>query len=925
MNAELYILRSRDASGEITTKIPVIADTLKKAGIVVAYKTELDEKREKIVYSIADSLKPEENINAIFVPNAFESNAEDTVIYKTLSAITATGGTADKKRLEDVLCGFTGDFEPATPINSDGNRYGYIFLVNGVKIVLLPVVSTLPAISADKTVDLIKEAIKALLGEEAVEKMNADSSSPKQTGHLAVDFDKVKTAKTTNKNPVKPSTGMLSVEPFVEPVIESQEEPSDEAQEDGNAVNLVNNSFELKESVPIAMNTAPVNNTEDDPNAVSLISGMGGASEKKEDKAKEKELKEQEKREREQRAREREEERAREKREKEEQRLKEKEEAKPKHQKKGPTFKERFIPLKEDDGKEKARKIVLDIAIIVFIVTAIILTKVAVIDPFLNNKKYDELRETVKNEIEIATEVTTDAEGNEVVRKIKTNKDWKKLKDINKEVIAWVQIKDTNVDYPVLQHKEDTLDYQYYLYKDIYKEYSGYGSVFADFRSNRGVDSKNIILHGHNMKDGSMFENLMGYGKYKPDMDYYRKHPTIEFDTPKGVATYKIISVFKTSTLDAHGEFFNYLTASFSSDAEFMNYVYLVRERSLIDTGVTCNEDDQLLTLSTCSYEYSDFRTVVVARKTRVGESSKVDVSKAKANSDPLWPDVYYNYDKSSKPKVTTFKTENKKKKIAWYDGKGNLDGRERMFTLHDNDRPKNEDASEETTENITQPPTEAPIIHPEGVMLDYSQMVMDIGDIETLKIIWSPENTTEKSGVKWISSNANVARVASGGRVTAVGPGECTITVQTANGHEYSTTVIVNGVLATKLTLSSSSYRTNKLGETFLLAATYEPSNVTNKAISWTSSDNSVATVTSGGLVKITGYGSCTITAKLDSLTCRCTITVIQPATNPPATNPPATNPPATNPPATNPPATNPPVTPEPEPTPEVTAPVEE
>lgn len=900
MNAELYILRSRDKSGEITAKLPLIADTLKKSGIRVAYKTELDEKREKIVYSIADSLNPEENINVIFIPNAFEEHAEDTVIYKTLSSITAQGGTADKKRLEDALCGFTGDFAPATPINSNGNKNGYIFIINGMKIVLLPVVSTLPAISADKTIDLLKEAVRAVKGDEAAEALNANSSDSKATGALAVDFDKVKIANINKKNPA---------------------EPIDEPQEDSNVVNLVNNSFKVEETAPIAMNTAPVNNAEDDPNAVSLISGMGGATEKKEDK--EKELREQEKRARE-------EQRAKEKREKEEQRLREKEEKQRlkeeqlegKHQKQKLTFKERFIPLKEDDGKEKARKIILDIAIIVFIVTAIILTKVAVIDPFLNNRKYDEIRDMVKSDIEIATEVTTDAEGNEVVRKIKTSKDWKKLKDINKEVIAWVQIKDTNVDYPVLQHKEDTLDYQYYLYKDIYKNYSGYGSVFADFRSNKGVDSKNIILHGHNMKDGSMFENLMGYGKYKPDMDYYRKHPTIEFDTPKGEATYKIISVFKTSTLDAHGEFFNYLTGAFTSDAEFMNYVYLVRERSLIDTGVTCNEDDQLLTLSTCSYEYSDFRTVVVARKTRAGESSKVDVSKAKANSNPLWPDVYYNYDKTAKPKVTTFKTEYKKNNVEWYDGKGNLDGKERMFTLHDNQEP-DEDASEETTENITQPPTEAPTIHPEGIMLDYSQLVMDVGDIETLTVIWSPENTTEK-GLKWISSNANVARVASGGRVTAVGPGECTITAQTTNGHEYSTTIIVNDILATKLTLSSSSYRTNTIGSTYLLSATYEPSNASHK-VKWSSSNNSVATVTSGGLVKITGYGECTITATLDSLTCRCTIKVIQPATappatNPPATKPPATNPPATNPPATNPPATNPPVTPEP--APEVTEP---
>lgn len=825
MNAELYILRNMDKSGKTTAILKDVANTLKKSGIRVAYKTELDEKREKIIYSIADSLKLEENINFIFVPNAFDTNAEDTVMYKTLSSITSTGGTADKKRLEDALCGFTGDFKSATPIKSNGNKNGYIFVVNGVKIVLLPVASK------DEIISLIAEASKTLKPLEAVA-----------------------------ENQVK----------------------SDNSTEESNVVSFVNKPFKIEETAPRGVN---VLSTQDGDDIVTLVSGSSSDHQKKEKK----EIKEQEKKEKK-------ENKEREKREKEEQKSKEKEEKKPKHQKKGLTFKERFIPLKEDSGKEKARKIILDIAIIVFIVTAIILIKVAVVDPLINKMKYDELRNLVKDDIEIATEITTDAEGNEVVRKIKTSKDWDKLKGINDEVIAWVSIDGTNIDYPVLQHKGDTVDYQYYLYKDIYKEYSGYGSIFADFRSNKGVDSKNIILHGHHMKDGSMFENLMGYGKYTADMDYYKEHPTIDLDTPDGEATYKIISVFKTSTLDAHGEFFDYLTGSFASDAEFMNYVYLVRERSLIDTGVTCNEDDQLLTLSTCSYEYSDFRTVVVARKTRVGESSKVDVSKAKENPNPLWPDVYYGYDDSAKPKVTTFKTEYKKNNVDWYDGKGNLKGKERMFTLHDGEEEEDdEDATEQATEPVTQAPTDAPVINPESIILDYSQLVMDVGDVETLKVIWTPSNTIEK-GITWTSSNANVAKVASGGKVTAVAPGECTVTAETTNGHTYSATVIVNDILATKLTLSSSAYNTTKIGETYSLYVTYEPSNVTNK-VKWASTNESVATVSNAGIVKIKGYGTCTITATLDSLTCKCVVTVTQPATNPPATKPPATNPPATTP----------------------------
>ena len=129
------------------------------------------------------------------------------------------------------------------------------------------------------------------------------------------------------------------------------------------------------------------------------------------------------------------------------------------------------------------------------------------------------------------------------------------------------------------------------------------------------------------MNDGSMFGNLMKYGSTSGNLDFYKESPTIEFDTPEGNADYKIISVFKTNTLSSQGEFFNYMVGDFQNEKDFMNYVYNVRIRSLINCPVDVNEDDQLLTLSTCSYEFTEFRTVVVARKVRGGESSKVNVS----------------------------------------------------------------------------------------------------------------------------------------------------------------------------------------------------------------------------------------------------------------------------------------------------------
>ena len=247
--------------------------------------------------------------------------------------------------------------------------------------------------------------------------------------------------------------------------------------------------------------------------------------------------------------------------------------------------------------------------------------------------------------------------------------DWAKLKDINKEIVGWVEINDTQIDYPVLYHEGDSRSSQYYLYRDYKGNPDDWGSVFIDYRSTKSTKSKNVIMHGHHMNDGTMFADMLKYGRYSIDMDFYKKSPTITFNTPEENATYKIISVFKTNTLSSHGEFFNYMIGEFQNEKDFMNYVYNVRVRSMVNCPVDVNEDDSLITLSTCSYEYTDFRTVIVARKVRKGESAKVDVSQASANNNAVWPQVYYDRNGGTRPTVTDFCTAYDAGQIDWYSG----------------------------------------------------------------------------------------------------------------------------------------------------------------------------------------------------------------------------------------------------------------
>ena len=349
-------------------------------------------------------------------------------------------------------------------------------------------------------------------------------------------------------------------------------------------------------------------------------------------------------------------------------------------------FFQSFIPLKTDSKKMKTRKIIVLVAMVVFIGALAYVLEFFIFGPMRNN--------AVTSEIQTIAYSKNDDEEKEDG----PTQDWDALKEINDEIVGWITIPDTVIDYPVLYHEGDDRYNQYYIKRTYKKESSEYGSIFVDYRSTDGTNSRNVIMHGHDMNDGSMFAGMLKYspkGDLKGDLEYYQEHPVIIFNTPEGDAKYKIISMFKTSTRYEHGEFFNYMQGEFNSDAEFMNFVYNTRVRSFFDIPVTCNEDDKIITLSTCCYEFYQWRCVIVARKVRPGEDENVDVSLATLNPSPLFPDVYYQRYGGTRPKTETFKSASAKGQVDWYDGKGNLEG--------------SEDLTATLAANPTEPPTEKP------------------------------------------------------------------------------------------------------------------------------------------------------------------------------------------------------------------------
>lgn len=175
------------------------------------------------------------------------------------------------------------------------------------------------------------------------------------------------------------------------------------------------------------------------------------------------------------------------------------------------------------------------------------------------------------------------------------------LLQVNKELVGWLTIPGTKMDYPVVRTENN----DFYLKHNFERQVSDYGSIFMDFRNKGDLQSKNNIIYGHNMKDGSMFQELMNY----KDEKYFKKHPIIEFNTLEEPVKWQIFSVYVTDTK------FYYIKTDFKDDADYEDFLKQIKNHSMYDTGVSVSKNDTILTLSTCSYEINDGRLAVQAKR----------------------------------------------------------------------------------------------------------------------------------------------------------------------------------------------------------------------------------------------------------------------------------------------------------------------
>lgn len=186
-----------------------------------------------------------------------------------------------------------------------------------------------------------------------------------------------------------------------------------------------------------------------------------------------------------------------------------------------------------------------------------------------------------------------------------------KLQEQNSDIVGWIEVEGTNINYPVLQGEDNS----YYMNHNYKKEENTYGSIFLDKDYDWSIPSSNLLLYGHNLQNGELFHDILNY----KDKSYYEEHPVIRFTTEKEDSEFEIISAFYSRVYykSETNVFRYYYFINADNEEEYNEFIENAKESSIYDTGKTAEYGDQLITLSTCSYHTEDGRFAVVARKNK--------------------------------------------------------------------------------------------------------------------------------------------------------------------------------------------------------------------------------------------------------------------------------------------------------------------
>ena len=218
-------------------------------------------------------------------------------------------------------------------------------------------------------------------------------------------------------------------------------------------------------------------------------------------------------------------------------------------------------------------------------------------------KENAKIKENLENKIVIVEPkpVNVESENNELEQEIEYQIDFESLKETNSDTIAYIKVNGTNIDYIVVKGKDN----KYYLKNNFEKKKNTTGWIFGDYHNKFDGTDKNLVIYGHNTKDGSMFGTL----KNTLEKEWYENEENHELVlvTEDCVYHYEVFSTYSIITEDY------YINTIFKDNNEFDKFVKTLKSRSIYDYGVEINGLDQIITLSSC-YSGGKKRVVLHAK-----------------------------------------------------------------------------------------------------------------------------------------------------------------------------------------------------------------------------------------------------------------------------------------------------------------------
>ena len=246
---------------------------------------------------------------------------------------------------------------------------------------------------------------------------------------------------------------------------------------------------------------------------------------------------------------------------------------------------------KKKSKKHGVKNVILTL-LIIFFIAVIIFSEIQLIKWYLGNKANNDIIEEIKE-----SNIISYNENDENVSEV----DFEKLKNINSDAVGYIEVQNTNISYPVVQAKNN----DYYLTYNFKKEYNSAGWIFMDYRNDLDGNDKNIIIYGHNRRDGSMFGSLKNI--LSPDWYNNEANKYVSLITEQGNMIYEVFSVYQIEREDY------YIQTSFIDNTGYESFLETITNRSVKNFNVPLTVDDTILTLSTCAND-NEYRVVLHAK-----------------------------------------------------------------------------------------------------------------------------------------------------------------------------------------------------------------------------------------------------------------------------------------------------------------------